>query len=132
MITDKNNKKKKKTRISDILYDNQEPMLEAFRMKLSPTAILVHLKNRGFPVRNVAYDRHKIETVKHESERLIHISDILLEDNQILEEMELEIITLWKDYKDEKDSYRRVIILEKIVIINCYLDIYYLGLRGIL
>ena len=101
-------------------------------MKLSPTATLAYLKNHGFPFRNVAYYRYKTEAVKNECDRLIHLSDIVLEDNRILEEMELELIRLPEDYMNEKDCYNKIIILQKIIIINYYLDVYYRAIRSIL
>jgi len=80
------------------------------------------------------YKREKLKLQRMKLERLHFIAQIGYEDQHLerIDNLELVLKEMWKNYHLEKNPFKRVLILEKIVNVQPYLSSYYDATKGVM
>ena len=107
-----------KSIIMNMLIDIEMGVVETIRMRLSTEQALQYLQDHGFNMSRATYFRYKRKVEEKKFERLYKISKIGFQDQHLerIEGIELALKEMWARYIDEKDNFRKVMILEKIII----------------
>lgn len=96
-------------------------------MRLSTEQALQYLQDHGLKLSRATYFRYKRKVEEKKLERLSHMVQIGFQDQHLdrIDNIELALKEMWIRYIDEKDNFRKVLILEKIIMVQPYLSSYY-------
>ena len=96
-------------------------------MKLSEKESLVYLKDRGFEISAMHLYRLKKGIQQSRFDRLNLIAKTQFVDQHLERIDQLELINqeMWSLYRNEKDNFKKVLILEKIAELQTYISPYY-------
>ena len=103
-------------------------------MKVSEKESLAYLKDKGFEISVPYYYRLKKSIQQSRFDRLNLIAKSQFVDQHLERIDQLELINqeMWTLYRNEKDNFKRVLILEKIAELQTYISPYYDASRYIL
>ena len=103
-------------------------------MKLSEKESFAYLKEKGFEISAMHLYRLKKSIQKSRFDRLSLIAKTQFVDQHLERIDQLELINqeMWSLYRNEKDNFKRVLILEKIAELQTYISPYYDASRYIL
>lgn len=82
------------------------------------------MKERGIYIKEIVDDRDNEALIKNDTDRVIYIGNILLEENQKIEAIEVDLNKMWIDFKNEKDPDKREDIFKKMIAIRHYVSAY--------
>ncbi|MGB5091015.1 MAG: hypothetical protein WBN72_08740 [Nitrososphaeraceae archaeon] len=102
-------------------------IIQCMVMKLSEQESLQYLKDRGFKISVQYFYRLKKQIKESRFDRLSLIAKTQFVDQHLERIDQLELINkeYWKLYIDEKDNFKKALILEKIVELQTYISPYY-------
>jgi hypothetical protein len=115
---------------SSILTERQRAVIETIRMRLSEQQSLEYLKEVDFPCSvSTFYREKKVDEMK--LKRLYHIASIGFVDQHIdrIDNTELCLKLMWKNYNKEQDPYKKSQMLKDIILVHPYLSSYYEGTK---
>ncbi len=103
-------------------------------MKLSEKESLAYLKDKGFEISAMHLYRLKKGIQQSRFDRLNLIAKTQFVDQHLERIDQLELINqeMWSLYRNEKDNFKKVLILEKIAELQTYISPYYDASRYIL
>ncbi len=103
-------------------------------MKLSEKESLAYLKDRGFEISAMHFYRLKKSIQQSRFDRLSLIAKQGFVDQHLerIDQLELVNQEMWSLYRNEKDNFKKVLILEKIAELQTYISPYYDASRYIL
>jgi hypothetical protein len=108
--------------------ENLKPfIIQCMVMKLSEKESLQYLNDRGFDISAQYLYRLKKGIQHSRFDRLSLIAKEGFVDQHLERIDQLELINseMWKSYRNEKDNFKRVLILEKIAELQTYISPYY-------
>lgn len=116
--------KEKKT---NLLTERQRLVLETMRMRLTEKEALGYLLNSGFEISDTTWYREKNKLENMKLERLYHIAKIGLGEQHLerIDKCELIEKLMWNNFLQEKDPFKRTVILREIVRMQPYISSYY-------
>jgi hypothetical protein len=96
-------------------------------MKLSENESLAYLKDKGFEISAMHFYRLKKNIQQSRFDRLNLIAKSQFVDQHLVRIDQLELINqeMWSLYRNEKDNFKRVLILEKIAELQTHISPYY-------
>ena len=102
-------------------------VIQTMVMDFSEIEALEYFKNRGFTISRESYYRYKKEIKNSRFERLSLIAKEGFVDQHLQRIDTLELINreYWKLYKQEKETFKKAQILEKIAELQTYISPYY-------
>jgi hypothetical protein len=95
-----------------VLTDSEKAVVETMTMKMHIKFALQYLKDNRHDMSERTYFRHKkrIESLKWQ--RLYHIAELLTDQHlQRIDKLELVEHLMWKNYEEDKSSFKKVEIL---------------------
>ena len=103
-------------------------------MKLSEKESMEYLHDKGFKISRDSFYRLKRSIQQSRFDRLSLIAKSQFVDQHLERIDQLELINqeMWTLYRNEKDNFKRVLILEKIAELQTYISPYYDASRYIL
>jgi len=119
--------KKDKRREGEVLTERQKLVLECVKMRLPERQALEYLERHGYDVSSATYERDKRKVEQNKLTRLFKIGQIGFENQHLdrIDNTELALKLMWQNYNAERNPFRRVLILEKIVAVQPYLSSFY-------
>lgn len=126
-MKDKNKKK-------PVLTERQKTVVECIRMRLTNTQALEYLTHNGFKMSQSTLTREKRYVESKKLERIFEIGMIGFEDQHIDRIDNLQVIEklMWNNYHAQEDSFKRVIILEKLAALQPYVAKFYESTRYVI
>ena len=116
-----------------ILTDTQKAVVDTITMRLHLEHALDYVKHAGFPMGRRTYYRHKKKIQEMKLERMHHIAKYFPDQHlERIDNLRTILKEMWKNYKECKDPFKRVQILEKIEDNQLYLSSYYDSTRFVL
>jgi len=103
--------------------DTQREIIKSIAKDYFPYA-LQFLKERGIFIKDIIDDRDNEALIEDETDRFIHIGNILLEENRKIDTIEYELNMMFKNYTNEKDPDKREDIFKKMIAIRHYVSAY--------
>lgn len=102
-------------------------IIQTMVMRLSEKESLAFLKDKGFTISHDTFYRYKRKITGSRFERLSLIAKHGFVDQHLERIDQLELINseYWKLYRNEKDNFKKAIILEKIAELQTYISPYY-------
>jgi len=96
-------------------------------MKLSEKESLAYLKDKGFEISAMHLYRLKknIQTSRFDRLSLIAKTQFVDQHLERIDQLELINQEMWSLYRNEKDNFKKVLILEKIAELQTYISPYY-------
>ena len=96
-------------------------------MRLSEQQSLEYLKEVGFPCSAATFYREKKKVEELKLKRLYHIASIGFVDQHLdrIDNTELCLKLMWKNYNKEQDPYKKFQMLKDIILVHPYLISYY-------
>jgi hypothetical protein len=110
------------------MYDTIKPfIIETMVMKLSEKESLQYLHDKDFKISHNHFYRLKRKIQASRFDRLSLIAKHGFVDQHLERIDQLELINkeYWKLYNDEKDNFKKALILEKIAELQTYISPYY-------
>ena len=109
-------------------------IIQCMLMKLSEKESLAYLKDKGFEISFQHFYRLKKSIQQSRFGRLSLIAKSQFVDQHLVRIDQLELINseMWTLYRNEKDNFKKVLILEKIAELQTYISPYYDASRYIL
>jgi hypothetical protein len=86
---------------------------------------LLYLKEHGIYIKDIIDDRDNEALIKDETDRVIYIGNIILEDNKKIDAIEDDLEKMWGYYINEKDPYKKEDLLKKIIAIEHYVSVHF-------
>ena len=109
-------------------YDSVKPfIIQTMVMKLSERESLSYLQDKGFKI-SVPYFyklKRKIQESRFDRLNLIAKQGFVDQHLERIDQLELINKEYWKLYNDEKDNFKKTLILEKIAELQTYISPYY-------
>ena len=116
-----------------VLSERQKAIVEAITMRLHTKPALHYLRDVGYKMSEATYFREKKKIEEMKFERMQHIA-MYFQDQHLerIDKCECVEKLMWKNYHEEKDSSKKVKILESIISIQPYISAYYDATRYVL
>ena len=83
------------------------------------------MKERGIYIKDRIDDIENEALIKDETDRVIYIGNIILEDNKKIDAIEDDLNKMLETYYNEKDPYKREDILKKMIAIEHYVSAHF-------
>jgi hypothetical protein len=110
------------------MYDTIKPfIIETMVMKLSEKESLQYLHDKDFKISHNHFYRlkRKIQASRFDRLSLIAKQGFVDQHLERIDQLELINSEYWKLYNDEKDNFKKALILEKIAELQTYISPYY-------
>jgi hypothetical protein len=109
-------------------------IIQTMVMKLSEKQSMEYLHDKGFKISRDSFYRLKRNIQQSRFDRLSLIAKTQFVDQHLERIDQLELINqeMWTLYRNEKDNFKKVLILEKIAELQTYISPYYDASRYIL
>jgi hypothetical protein len=109
-------------------------IIQTMVMKLSEKESMEYLENKGFKISRDSFYRLKRNIQQSRFDRLNLIAKTQFVDQHLERIDQLELINseMWTLYRNERDNFKKVLILEKIADLQTYISPYYDASRYIL
>jgi hypothetical protein len=107
-----------------LLTDRQRAIFETIRMRLSPKDAILYLRDQGIPLIDLQRYKDKTKIQEPDLEKFYHITKVLLKDGilQRIDEMALDLMSIWIKHNHEQDHNKRILILREIFPFQYYLS----------
>jgi hypothetical protein len=117
--------------ILSVLSDTEKLIVNCTIMRLKETEALEYLKENGHEMSRMTYYRIKAKLEDKKLQRLYEIAKIGFVDEHLerIDQFELILQEMWKNYEREQSPLKRVVILEKIAAVQPYLSVYYKAIK---
>lgn len=117
-----------------MLNDTERHVMECIRMRLTEAQSFAYLKANDHDISRRTFYRIKGKLEAEKFKRLSQIAQMGFVDQHLERIDHLEIIQklMWENYHMEKSSYKRVLILIKLVELQPYISAYYDITRDVL
>lgn len=107
-----------------LLTDRQRGIFETIRMKLSPNDAILYLRDREIPLIDLECYKDITKLQEPDLEKFYHITKVLSKDGilQRIDEMSIDLMSMWVKHKHEQDPEKRILILREIFPFQHYLS----------
>jgi hypothetical protein len=114
-----------------VLSDTEKLIVSCTIMRLKETEALTYLKENGHEMSRMTYYRIKARLEEKKLQRLYEIAKIGFVDEHLerIDQFELILQEMWRNYEKEESPIKRVVILEKIAALQPYLSVYYKAIK---
>jgi hypothetical protein len=102
-------------------------IIQCMVMRLSQKESIEYLKDKGFEISNMSLYRYRKEITDSRFQRLSFIAKSQFVDQHLERIDQLELINqeMWSLYRKETNTFKQVLILEKIAELQTYISPYY-------
>ena len=109
------------------LSDRQRAVVATIRMRLTLSQSLEYMKNEGFPASPASYYRIRSWLKNTQLQRLHYIAGFGFEQQHLerIDTCELMAQLHWQNYQEEKNPYKKSMILREIRELQPFISTYY-------